>query len=120
MNSSSERKTLTEIHRSLKDSIFFLFNHEFGPYIEILSGHIPLEWRADNIPIDVLKADVENQLTLLLAGEEYLRKKHRYFFKVPSYGDMLNNLSQIKEFRNKEKERFDTKLKEIVDGLEQS
>lgn len=112
----SDHTLSTETHRSLGDSILFVFDHEFGPYIEILSGHIPGEWRVDSLPIDVLKADVESQLTLLLAGEEYLRKKSpiRYLFGTPVYGDVLNNLVEIKKYRDKEKERFDAKLKEIV------
>lgn len=106
----------TEAHRSLGDSISFVFDHEFGPYLEILSGHIPGEWLAEEIPMNTLKVDVENQLTLLLAGEEYLRKRYpiKYIFGTPVYGDVLNNLAEIQEYRDKEKERFDAKLKKIV------
>lgn len=106
-----------EKHRSLRDPILFLFNHEFGPYLNILSGNIPSEWRVENIPIDILRADVKNQLTLLLAGDEYLRKKsplEYHFGKKPLYSDMLKKIEEITEYRDKEKERFDAEVEEVV------
>ncbi len=107
----------TEKHRSLGDPILFLFNHEFGTYLDILSGNISGEWHAENIPIDVLRADVKNQLTLLLAGDEYLRKKSplRYHFgKKPLYSDMIKKIEEITKYRDQEKERFDAEVEEVV------
>ena len=108
----SDHTLSTETHRSLKDPILFVFDHEFGPYLDILSGRIPGEWQVDNLPIEVLKADVEDQLTLLLAGDECLRKKHRD--RSPVYGEVLDDLEEIKKYRDEEKERFYAELKELV------
>ena len=114
-----EHKQINERHRSSKTPIFLVFKHEVGPYRCILAGFKPLKWKASNIPLDALKDDVENQLTLLIAGEEYLRKKYhfRHLFKQPVYGDVIKNLEEITKYRDKEKERFMTELEEKIQEL---
>ncbi len=59
-------------HRHPKTPTWAVFDHEVGPYRTILAGHIPVGVSADGIPLDVLREDVEDQLTLILAGEEWL------------------------------------------------
>lgn len=100
---------IKEEHRSPTDSIWSVFDHIVGPYRLILIGHKPPLWRVDDIPLDDLKKDVENQPTLLVAGEEYL-KKQKYLIREPKYGDVLNNLHEITVFRDSNKERFMTEL----------
>lgn len=109
-----EQQQTKERHRSPKTPIWAVFDHEVGPYRCILAGFKPIEWRANDIPLDVLKADVENQLTLLLAGEEYL-KKHR--MRKPLYGDVVNSLEEITKYRDSEKERFITELGKKIQEL---
>jgi len=100
---------MKEEHRSPTDSIWSVFDHIVGPYRLILIGHKPPLWRVDDIPLDDLRKDVENQLTLLLAGEEYL-KKQKDPTREPKYGDVLNNLHEITVLRDSNKERFITEL----------
>lgn len=100
---------IKEEHRSPTDSIWSVFDHIVGPYRLILIGYKPPLWSVDDIPLDDLKKDVENQLTLLLAGEEYL-KKQKHLIRGPKYGDVLNNLHEITVFRDSNRERFMTEL----------
>lgn len=113
-----EQQQVDERHRNLGTPIWQVFDHEVGPYRVILIGHKPVG-AADDISLDDLRKDVEDQLTLLLAGEEWLRKKHRfgYLFRSPLYGEILENLEEITRYRNNERERFMTdfenKLREL-------
>ena len=109
-----EQQSMDKRHRSPKTPIWLIFDHEVGPYTRILAGFKPMEWEASNIPLNVLKEDVENQLTLLLAGEEYLGENH---IGEPLYGDLLDRLGKITQYRDENKEKFITALKNKMEEL---
>ena len=110
-----EQQIYDQRHRHPKTSTWQIFDHEVGPYRVILAGGIPAGVSADGIPLDVLREDVEDQLTLILAGEEWLKeKRHR---KSPVYGDIVENLGEIRRYRDSDKEGFMTKLENKIREL---
>lgn len=112
-----QRMAPDKTHRSRETPIGFVVDHELGPYKCILAGFIPpLEWRAREIPLDELRRDVEDQLTLLLAGEEYLRTHllKCILGREPLYGDVLGRLTEITKYRDENREKFKAKLQETV------
>ena len=94
-------------HRSLKDPVWFLIEHELGPYQQILAGNKPPGTHTEDIPIDVLKADVCDQLTLLLAAQEM-------FGKNVKYQKVLKNIETVREYRNKHQEELEKILEMLA------
>lgn len=110
-----EQQIYDQRHRHPETPTWQIFDHEVGPYRSILAGVMPVGASADGIPLDVLREDVEDQLTLLLAGEEWLREKRH--IESPLYKDIVGNLGEIRRYRDSDKEKFMTELENKIREL---
>ena len=97
--SETELVFTEEYHRTPKAPLLMVLHHIINPLESVRNGTFDLKQAGLEklgVSIKEVQADIENQASLIMHGLNYFKARR---IKNPTYGDFVNHLQEIHEYR---------------------